>query len=76
MPQNCNFLKKTSFLGFRGNIADLRHLEGFLEKSEESRPSLKLKNSRSLFFSRILLSKDMVVRGQGPNPRITFGIVI
>ena len=26
---------------FRGNIAVLRHLQGFLEKSEESRPPLK-----------------------------------
>ena len=36
------------FWGFRGKIAVLRHLEGFLEKSEESRPPLKLKNNGGL----------------------------
>ena len=29
-------------------IAVLRHLEGFFEKSEESRPPLKLKNNGGL----------------------------
>ena len=29
-------------------LAVLRHLEGFLEKSEESRPPLKLKNNGGL----------------------------
>ena len=33
------FLEK--IVDFRGNIAVLRHLQGFLEKSEESRPPLK-----------------------------------
>ena len=36
------------FGGFRGKIAVLRHLEGFFEKSEESRPPLKLKNNGGL----------------------------
>ena len=38
-------LKKSTFspeMGFRGKIAVLRHLEGFLEKSEESRNNLGL----------------------------------
>ena len=35
------FLEK--IVGFRGNIAVLRHLQGFLEKNEESRLPLKLK---------------------------------
>ena len=35
-------------MGFRGKIAVLRHLEGFLEQSEESRPPLKLKNNGGL----------------------------
>ena len=36
------FLEKIStFVGFRGKIAVLRHLDGFLAKSEESRPPLK-----------------------------------
>ena len=34
--------------GFGGKIAVLRHLEGFLEKSEESRPPLKFKNNGGL----------------------------
>ena len=33
--------KKSTFVGFRGKIAVLRHLDGFLAKSEESRPPLK-----------------------------------
>ena len=40
--------KKSIFVGFRGNIAVLRHLELFLEKSEESRPPLSLKNKGGL----------------------------
>ena len=35
-------------MGFRGKIAVLRYLEGFLEKSEESRTPLKLKIIRGL----------------------------
>ena len=38
-------LKKSTFspeMGFRGKIAVLRHLEGFLENSEESRTPLKI----------------------------------
>ena len=46
------FLYKIStfspFWSFRGKITVLRHLEGFLEKSEESRPHLKLKNNWGL----------------------------
>ena len=51
-----------SFFNFRGGllsslflkglkpteIADLRHFEGFFEKSEESRPPLKFKNNGGL----------------------------
>ena len=33
--------KKSTFVGFRGKIAVLRHLDGILAKSEESRPPLK-----------------------------------
>ena len=42
------------FGGFRGKIAVLRHLEGFFEKSEESRPPLKLKNNKCLLSINFL----------------------
>ena len=43
------FLEKIStFVGFRGKIAVLRHLEDFLGKMEESRPPLKLKYNGGL----------------------------
>ena len=60
-------------MGFRGNIAVLRNLEGFFEKIEESRPPLKLKIMGVYlltFFSRMLLSKVMMVSWQGANPKI------
>ena len=41
-------LKISTFSHFRGKIAVLRHLEGFLEKMSESRPPLKLKNNGGL----------------------------
>ena len=51
MPQNCNFTFKTQRQLKVDNfkeIAVLRHLEEFLEESEESRPPLKLKNNWGL----------------------------
>ena len=73
MPQNCNFSSKILPLIFCQEIAVLRHLEWFFGKIIESRPPLKLKNNGGLLsdiFSRMLLSKDTMVRGQGPNPKI------
>ena len=58
MPKNGNFFKKYQLLALFGVLevklqflAVLRHLEGFLEKSEESRPPLKLKNNGGQLFS-------------------------
>ena len=53
-------------MGFRGKIAVLRPFEGFLEKSEERRPTLKLKIYGGLLsdiFFKKLLSKDKVFKG-------------
>ena len=50
-------------------LAVLRHLEGFLEKSEERRPPLKLKNNGGL-LSAIFL--DVIENFQ----KTLFGIVI
>ena len=47
-------LTTISFGGFRGKISVLRHLEGFFEKSEESRPPLKLKKNGGLFSINFL----------------------
>ena len=56
------FLEKIStFVGFRGKIAVLRHLEDFLGKMEESRPPLKLKNNKGL-LSSIFLIKDLLLK--------------
>ena len=56
------FLEKIStFVGFRGKIAVLRHLEDFLGKMEESRPPLKLKNNKGL-LSSIFLIKDLLCK--------------
>ena len=56
------FLEKIStFVGFRGKIAVLRHLEDFLGKMEKSRLPLKLKNKRSL-LSSIFLIKDLLCK--------------
>ena len=72
MPQTAISVGLRPVGGFGGKIAVLRHLEGFFKKSEESRPPLKLKNNGGLLSDifRMLVSKDTVVRGQGPNPRI------
>ena len=55
------FLKKYQLLALFGVLevkmqflAVLRHLEGFLEKSEESRPPLKLKNNGGLLSAIFL----------------------
>ena len=59
------FLLKTltfsPLMSFRGKIAVWRHLEGFLEKSEESKTPLNLKNNRGL-FSDIFLEKVPIIR--------------
>ena len=58
MPQNGNFLKNIDFLALFGVLkvkllflVVLRHLEGFMGNSEESRPPLKLKNNWGQFFN-------------------------
>ena len=49
----------------------MRHLEGFLEKSEESRPPLKLKNNGGQLFSLgCFFQKIGVSRGLGCNRKI------
>jgi len=60
-------------------IAILRHLEGFLEKSEESRPPLKLKNNGEHFLL-FFFQGIQVSGGLGCNEKIfkktLFGIVM
>ena len=72
----CQLSKLSSFspfLGFRGKIAFLRHLVGFFEKSEESRPPLKLKSNWGQFFNFSLgcfFQKIQFPRGLGHNAKI------
>ena len=68
MPQNGNFFKKFKLFALFGVLevklqflAVLRHLEGFLEKTKESRPPQILKINGP-FFLRMLLSKDTGVK--------------
>ena len=65
-------LKKIStfspVIRFRGKIAIKRHLEGFLEKSEEIRIPLKLKNNWGLlsdiFLHKVSLQKIIRIKLQ------------
>ena len=67
------FLEK--IVGFRGNIAVLRHLQGFLEKSEESRPPLKWPILGGL-LSDIFFKKPLQVPQNGKRIQLVSGELI